>query len=501
MRLSMWMIANQLMNFDLELDIEPHAPINLRSARRAYATDCVHVYQEKNDVICDGGGNRIRIKDIDVEYAFEVVQSIFDTYDDWNYVIQESAAQNDFQMVIDFSWHAFHNPIVLLNEDFKVLAMTSSDDLEGMDHEWEYLRQNGYSSFHAVRSITGDRVWKTKRNRKDVQYFQCTNKKVSTSCISISVMHNNVRYGRINVLEKTRALNEGDYQLLSHLERTIAPYLFSYYTMFSASGGWNVFLDLLQGRRIKKQAFENRMLYKQWSTDDIYTVMAMDFRDDTKLMQMCQQQLSSDLNSAEILSFEHNVVVIINLTKGRHEEEREKLERMAVKSGGKLGISLPFMGVARLKYYYRQACAAIEYGMLYEEDASVFEFYKYGMLWLMEAPSGGDYLQLCACHPDAVRMARTHGFEQEGEQLSTLYVYLKNECSPQKTAQELYVHKNTLLYRLKKIMDGLEHPMQDKYDRDYIFYSITMLDFYRRKYGDLLKAFYENKIEQDLERL
>ena len=223
MRLSMWMIANQLTNFDLELDIESHAPINLRSARRAYATDCVHVYQEKNDVICDGGGNRIRIKDIDVEYAFEIVQSIFDTYDDWNYVIQESAAQNDFQTVIDFSWHAFHNPIVLLNEDFKVLAMTSSADLKGVDKEWDYLKENGYSSFYAVKSITEDRNWKEKRNRKEVQYYRCSDKEINTNCISKLVSYNNMRYGRINVLEWNRTLNEGDYQLLEHLERVVAP--------------------------------------------------------------------------------------------------------------------------------------------------------------------------------------------------------------------------------------------------------------------------------------
>lgn len=47
MKLSMWMIANRLTYFDLELHIKEHAPAILNSARLAYATNCVHVYQEK----------------------------------------------------------------------------------------------------------------------------------------------------------------------------------------------------------------------------------------------------------------------------------------------------------------------------------------------------------------------------------------------------------------------------------------------------------------------
>ena len=36
-----------------------------------------------------------------------------------------------------------------------------------------------------------------------------------------------------------------------------------------------------------------------------------------------------------------------------------------------------------------------------------------------------------------------------------MYVYLKNDCSIRKTAEELYVHRNTINYqinRIKKIM-------------------------------------------------
>ena len=84
MKLSMWMIANRLNQIDLELNIKKDAPIILKSARRAYATNCVHIFQSGNDVICNGEGDYIRIKDINISQGFEIVQSIFDFYNDWS---------------------------------------------------------------------------------------------------------------------------------------------------------------------------------------------------------------------------------------------------------------------------------------------------------------------------------------------------------------------------------------------------------------------------------
>ena len=83
LKLSMWMIANRLSSLDLELNIRDNAPPTLKSARRAYATNCVHVFQSGNDVVCNGEGDFIRVKDMNITEAFEIVQCVFDFYEDW----------------------------------------------------------------------------------------------------------------------------------------------------------------------------------------------------------------------------------------------------------------------------------------------------------------------------------------------------------------------------------------------------------------------------------
>ena len=52
MKLSMWMIANRLKPLNPEFQISDGSPAVLKSARRAYATNCVYVFPSGNDVIC-----------------------------------------------------------------------------------------------------------------------------------------------------------------------------------------------------------------------------------------------------------------------------------------------------------------------------------------------------------------------------------------------------------------------------------------------------------------
>lgn len=115
MKLSMWMIANRLSSLDLELEIDENAPASLNSARRAYATNCVHVYQSGDCVVCNGEGNIIRIRNMDETQAFEIVQGVFDYYEDWLDRVVDAIRAKDYQRLVDQAWQAFHNPIVLLD--------------------------------------------------------------------------------------------------------------------------------------------------------------------------------------------------------------------------------------------------------------------------------------------------------------------------------------------------------------------------------------------------
>ena len=96
MKLSMWMIANRLSDFTMDLRIRESAPVTLRSARRAYSTECVHVFQDGNSVICSGEGDTIRIYNISLAEGLEIIQGIFDFYEDWSEALEKKIQEGNY---------------------------------------------------------------------------------------------------------------------------------------------------------------------------------------------------------------------------------------------------------------------------------------------------------------------------------------------------------------------------------------------------------------------
>ena len=156
MKLSMWMIANRLKPLNPEFQISDGSPAVLKSARRAYATNCVYVFPSGNDVICQWENDTIRLKDIQFDEAFEIIQGIFDFYEDWDAAIVSAAEQGDYQKILDESWHCFHNPMVLLDANCNVLAYSQQYKEVYVDEEWAHLMEYGCSSIDSIRFMRRD---------------------------------------------------------------------------------------------------------------------------------------------------------------------------------------------------------------------------------------------------------------------------------------------------------------------------------------------------------
>ena len=72
--------------------------------------------------------------------------------------------------------------------------------------------------------------------------------------------------------------------------------------------------------------------------------------------------------------------------------------------------------------------------------------------------------------------------QQNGDELfRTLQIYLENERSISRTSEILYTHRNTVLYRIRKIQDMFDHDLSDPYTREYTLLSVKVLYLYHRK--------------------
>ena len=126
-----------------------------------------------------------------------------------------------------------------------------------------------------------------------------------------------------------------------------------------------------------------------------------------------------------------------------------------------LGVSMPVAGFDRVQSAYRQAMFALGTppvaGIRHCRDLAL----PFLIGTLQKEPVARDLL-----HP-ALGMLENYDVENGTDLLETLRVYVETGCNQSETAQNLYVHLNTLKYRLKRIN---EIAGVDFKDRDTLFH-------------------------------
>lgn len=479
MKLSMWMIANCLRDFELDVSISKNAAIHLKSARRAYATDCVHVFRQGGDVVCNGDGDIIILRNTDVNEAFELIQSVFDFYEDMNAQVEEAIDEGDFQKVVDSCWHGFRNPLTLIDANMKVLGISSQYGENDLDGEWRHLHRHGYSSVAGVSFLREKGREYNFFTNQSVQFCRFHSGIISRNCYTSAIYYQNVLCGRTTLLEHERQLNPGDAQLLSWLVSRLAPALGS--RRIDSHNHLDIFVDLVKDREVDPGDIIAYIKYYGWEPNDGFLLYVFTAKSETPTrdeLLLLRSIISKRISACTVSSFDNHIIIVVNTKKTVPDVFRQLIEPIMEENTLFAGVSLPMDSILDLKYFYDQAVAAIKYGRLYGSSSRSFYFYDYALDYLLENGDGDAALH--ACHPDVAALW-SEDKRNGSENISTLSCYLKNERSLSATSKELFVHKNTLSYRIKKIENRLNCSLNDEYSRDYIKQSIRLLHLDRIK--------------------
>ena len=126
---------------------------------------------------------------------------------------------------------------------------------------------------------------------------------------------------------------------------------------------------------------------------------------------------------------------------------------------------------------YKEAKMALEVGRIFEADKNVVNYERLGIGRLIyQLP-----ISLCRMFINEV----LHGINIDNfddETLATVYKFFENNLNVSETSRQLYIHRNTLVYRLDKLqkMTGLDLRNFD----DAIIFKITLMVSKYMKYKD-----------------
>ena len=482
MKLSMWMIANRLLSFEPILNIQEQAPVILKSARLAYAHNCVHVYSKKNGVVYNGEGDTIFIPNISLSHGFELIQSVFDYYQDWSDSIIQHLRNRDYQKVIDLVYQPLLNPIVLFDGNNKVLGITRQYPADSLDEEWAYLSNYGYSSLNALQTLKYNYGTSEFLRPGARSYHISVGSTIQFNGISSCIYCNDIVCGRINLLEKERQLNNGDQQIIEYVSQMLEPSLGQIYYENKLNNS-NVFYNLMFHKPYDKSRLLFQLDVHGWSENDIFQIILIKAYEkfpnsgDVNL-NILQQLISQHIPGAAIIKQKANLILLVNGPVNDNLNLKKFLHNLAANNPLKIAFSLPCICIENIRYLYKQAIYALNTGCLKQPDEVIYYFYDYAVSFIIEATSLKH--SLYACHPDVLylwNLSETHN----DELFTTLKYYLNYDCSISRTSQALFTHRNTVLYRIKKIKELLKDDLEEPYIKNYCRISIQTLELYRSK--------------------
>ena len=177
------------------------------------------------------------------------------------------------------------------------------------------------------------------------------------------------------------------------------------------------------------------------------------------------------------VKFRGYTVILANFSSGFRPgpDKLGDLAQVLVDQGLQAGYSDGFSDPYLLKRYFEQARAASYLGRLFEDGRQVIPYEDYKLYDLFLCVHDENMFTRYAT--EVVRRIEEYDRKNAAEYMDTLYCYLGSGCSVQKAAQKLYVHRNTVAYRVSKVKELFNISFDDA-QKNYANYMSCLLHRY-----------------------
>ncbi len=200
----------------------------------------------------------------------------------------------------------------------------------------------------------------------------------------------------------------------------------------------------------------------RFNTDESRIVFLVKFDGKTDVMpfEMLQNMFPDKAKDFVISVGERDVVLVKDIKPGTETKEIEKIATNIADTLSteffaqvSIGISTIVENIRDLAKAYKEAQVAIEVGKVFENEKNIISYENLGIGRLIYQ------LPTTLCEMFLSEVFKKGGLETlDRETLQTIQAFFDNNLNVSETSRKLFVHRNTLVYRLEKIrkLTGLD---------------------------------------------
>jgi hypothetical protein len=399
------------------------------------------------------------IKDeTDIFSVFNAVQRIFNKFGEWDRGLQRVInGAGDIGEILELSFPVIENPMVVFDADYHYAAYT---DVINKHDALEIYRpdHNGYVKLDLIR------------DSREYYEIPFSNAEPALICI-LGVQYFVVNYydhkrnfsGNLSIPLLLRQQRPSDIVLIRHLAKIVETAFDKYSARLDGSMDnlKSVFMDLISGEPLDsvRKKYLEKGIYQ-----GLYLCMIM------RLKQPSSDKIptgyihhtieNSFKGGCAVFEAENSIVSYFDLRKLSLDEKTliDKAADILWTMNLKAGVSNSFTNLSIARLYYRQACVAFDIGSIVQPDTDCYLFTDFAPRYMVSQCTGEFPLELL--YSKGFCQLLEHDVSSEISYIHTLRTYLNNNMNITKTAKALFLHRSTLIERLRHIKRALHGELE-----------------------------------------
>ena len=382
------------------------------------------------------------------------------------------------QYIIEIAYELLGNPVVLVDSSYKLLAC--SRNIEVDDPLWNELVTQGYCSYNFISIFKSDKlIEKTAKSKAPIIIDWSVAEKIRRICAKITIGKKVI--GHFAILEYNKPFKESDIELAALICDVISSEMqkYSHFRNLKGATYENFIIDILDGKITNPEALE-RLKHLDWEMKDkLYLLLInMDRYDPThSLIPYMRDSLEKMIDGARAVAYNNYIVVIIGCSKESHvnKENLQSLIEFLRKNKMRAALSQCFNNITELQKYYKQSASCMKAGYKVNKNDVLYIYDDYAIHLMINICSKHQDIT-DFCHPALIKLME-YDRAYKTNYIESLHAYIIHARNLISAADSLFIHRNTMSYRIAKIQEIAEINFNNDNLLMHLYVSYKILEY------------------------
>lgn len=397
---------------------------------------------------------------VQFETLFNTVQMEFrkeiDLASNISSIISTLVNGNSLNELVEIGSELLGNPIIVINSSYKVMAMS---DVDIDDQHWRYAKTHGYCNQKSINTYKFEGITR-KVIESEAPILLTDGIAKNTHIILKKLVIENKIIGYIGVHIVNNEFVRNNLDTINLLADIISVEMKNkiYEEGFTNKAYESIIIDLLNNEIPIESVLKNRLKAANWSLKENFSLIKIPLsKSDHSIWffdYFCSE-LTKRTTFCKFIKYHDSLVVLNNYdTQDEYKQEIDNIAYILKSNNIQGGVSSIFnkSELENLKFFYKQASKAHEIGKLISKDSKHIYFYEDIALFHFFSKIKNKNELRMFCHPAYTKLLAYDKLNGT-EYCNTLYEYILCANNVSASAEKLFIHRNTMSYRLNKISE------------------------------------------------